>query len=64
MSDDDLMTVRQAQQKLSCSRTKIYSLAAEGRLELVKFDKRTRVTGRSVRKLVRDLIQNTQKQAS
>ena len=56
--DDDLLTIEEAMRKLSCGRSKIYKLADENRLELVKFDRRTRVTARSVKKLIRDIIRN------
>ena len=51
-----LLTLPQAMEQLSCGRTKLYDLHQRGFLELVKLDRRTRVTERSVKKLVRDLI--------
>lgn len=64
MTEDDLLTVEQACRKLKCSRTKIYSLAREKRLELVKFDRGTRVTARSVRRLIRDILRHARAEAS
>ena len=53
-----LLTIQQAQDKLQCSRSKIYLLGHAGRLELVKFDRSTRVTERSMQKLIDDLIEH------
>jgi hypothetical protein len=53
--DVELVTIPQAMDALGCSRGKIYSLSREGRLELVKFDKATRVTARSLQQLLRDI---------
>lgn len=55
-----LHTIAEAQAALRCSRTKIYSLWKAGRLELVKFDRGTRVTDRSLQKLLRELHNNHQ----
>jgi len=53
-----LLTLTQAKEELNCGRTKLYQLHQRGLLEFVKFDKQTRVTERSIKKLVRDLIDN------
>jgi excisionase family DNA binding protein len=55
--DDDLLTIEEAMRKLKCKRTKIYSLARERRLDLVKFDRKTRITARSVDRLIRDILE-------
>ena len=52
-----LLTLSQAKEELNCGRTKLYQLHQRGLLEFVKFDKQTRVTERSIRKLVQDLIE-------
>lgn len=51
-----LLTLPQAMDLLSCGRTKLYELHQRGYLELVKLDRRTRVTERSVKKFLRDLM--------
>jgi hypothetical protein len=53
-----LLSLPQAMEQLSCGRTKLYDLHQRGLIELVKFDRRTRVTERSVKRLLRDLIAN------
>jgi hypothetical protein len=59
-SDDvgRLLTVPEAMDRLSCGKTKLYDLHQRGFLELVKLDRRTRVTERSVQKFLRNLIAN------
>ena len=52
-----MLTLSQAKEELNCGRTKLYQLHQRGLLEFVKFDKQTRVTERSIRKLVQDLIE-------
>ena len=52
----DLRTIAQAMAQLSCSRTTIYKLWQEGKLELVKFGQRTRVTERSLNSLVDEML--------
>lgn len=52
-----LLTLAQARDELNCGRTKLYQLHQRGLLEFVKFDKQTRVTERSIKKFVRDLIE-------
>jgi excisionase family DNA binding protein len=59
IDDDDLLTIDEAAAKLRVGRGKIYELGREKRLELVKFDRGRRVTARSVKKLIRDLIRNS-----
>ena len=53
-----LLTLPQAMDQLSCGRTKLYELHQRGYLELVKLDCRTRVTERSVKQFLRNLITN------
>jgi excisionase family DNA binding protein len=55
--DDKLRTVAFAMDKLGVSRAKIYRLVKESRLEAVKFDTRTRITDRSLRKLMADIME-------
>jgi hypothetical protein len=50
-----LCTIQQAQKMLGCSRSKIYALRDQGRLELVKFDHRTKVTQSSLEKLLAEI---------
>jgi hypothetical protein len=59
-SDDvgRLLTVPEAMDRLSCGKTKLYDLHQRGFLELVKLDRRTRVTERSVQKFLRNLVAN------
>jgi excisionase family DNA binding protein len=59
-SDDvgRLLTVPEAMDRLSCGKTKLYDLHQRGFLELVKLDRRTRVTERSVQKFLRQLVAN------
>jgi excisionase family DNA binding protein len=59
-SDDvgRLLTVPEACTRLSCGKTKLYDLHQRGFLELVKLDRRTRVTERSVQKFLRQLVAN------
>jgi excisionase family DNA binding protein len=49
-------TIEQTMSILQCSRSKVYRLWREGRLEFVKFDRGTRVTDRSLKKLMTDLM--------
>jgi hypothetical protein len=60
LSDDvgRLLTVPEAMDRLSCGKTKLYDLHQRGFLELVKLDRRTRVTERSVQKFLRNLVAN------
>ena len=51
-----LRSISYAMAKLDCGRTKIYSLAKEGELEMVKLGKRTRITDRSIQRLLRELV--------
>ena len=53
-----LLTISQAREELNCGKTKLYQLHQRGLLEFVKFDKQTRVTERSIKKLVHDLVKN------
>jgi excisionase family DNA binding protein len=48
-------TIAEAMNVLRCSKSKIYALHRQGRLELVKFDRATRVTERSLQKLLDQL---------
>lgn len=61
--DDDggdivLRSIPYAMGRLGCSRTKIYELVKDGRLELRKFDRSSRITDRSLRKLLADIMQD------
>jgi hypothetical protein len=59
-SDDvgRLLSLPQAMEQLSCGRTKLYDLHQRGYLELVKLDRRTRVTERSIKQFLRSLVAN------
>lgn len=56
--DELLLTVEEAMQLLKCGRTKIYSLGDAGRLELVKFDRATRITRSSVERVLAGILNN------
>ena len=52
-----LVTVEQAMSALKCSRATIYKLRDAGKLEIVRItDRMTRVTERSLNKMIDDLI--------
>jgi hypothetical protein len=51
----ELLTLQEAMDVLRCGKTKIYELEKEGRLELVKFDRATRVTSVSLQRLLSEL---------
>jgi excisionase family DNA binding protein len=53
-----LMTIRQAMEQLACGRTKLYELHQRGLLEFVKLDRFTRITERSVKQFMRNLVAN------
>ncbi len=59
-SDDvgRLLTVHEAMERISCGKTKLYDLHQRGYLEFVKLDRRTRVTERSVKQFLRNLVAN------
>jgi len=50
-----LLTLPQAERRLRVSRSTIYRLAKRKHLELVKFDRATRVTERSLNRLLAEL---------
>lgn len=52
---DGVASIADAMARLGCSRWKIYALARESRLELVKFDSRTKVTERSLQRLLQEI---------
>jgi excisionase family DNA binding protein len=54
-NDRVLHTIAEAQEALQCSRWKIYDLTKAGRLEMVKLGRHSRITDRSLRKLVKEL---------
>ena len=49
---NNLLTLQEVQEALQCGRRKVYMLGAQGRLDLVKFDRSTRVTRLSVDRLM------------
>lgn len=53
-----LVTVRRASELLDCSSVMIYRLHREGKLELVKFRDRTRVTEASLERLLREITES------
>ena len=55
--DTSLRSIAFAMDKLSCGRVKIYQLVKSGRLEMVKLDGRSRITDRSLRRLIAELIE-------
>lgn len=61
--DDDyrLRTVHEAADMLKCSVSKIYRLKAEGRLEFVKLDNMSRVTERSIQRLLSEMFSGVDK---
>jgi excisionase family DNA binding protein len=54
-NDQVLHTIASAQAMLHCSRWKIYDLHRAGRLEMVKLGRHSRITDKSLRKLVKEL---------
>jgi len=63
MEDDDgLMTMEEVMTLLKCKRTKVYSLGAEGRLQLRKFDRNIRITRASVARLLHEIKSNPKSQ--
>jgi excisionase family DNA binding protein len=53
-----LLTRREAMERLSCGKTKLYDLHQRGFLEFVRLDRSTRVTERSVKEFLRNLLAN------
>jgi excisionase family DNA binding protein len=49
-------TVAQAMAQLSCGRTTIRKLVSEGKLTLVKFGGRTRITEESLNRFIADMM--------
>lgn len=56
MTEGSLVTIQEAMDALACSRSKIYSLGKEGRLTVVRFDGRSRVTAASLKRLLKNLL--------
>jgi excisionase family DNA binding protein len=56
-----LITIDQAPGRLSVGRTKIYELAAEGKLQLVKIDRATRVVVASIETFVHQAVSDQQR---
>jgi excisionase family DNA binding protein len=52
-----LHTITEAQRQLSCSRTTVYQLADDGKLDLVNIGRARRVTDESLRSLVARLLE-------
>ena len=55
-ADDKLRTINYAMERLGCSRYKLYSLSRDGRLDMVKFDGRVRISDRSLRALMTEIF--------
>jgi hypothetical protein len=53
-----LLTIAQARIELACGRKKLYQLRDRGILEFVKLDGATRVTERSIKNYIRQLVDN------
>lgn len=53
------VTVRQATQMIGCSRSTIYELINEGRLEALKLGTATRITTQSIRELIANAPRKT-----
>lgn len=53
-----LVTIQEAMDELSCSRSKIYALGKEGRLKVVRFDGRSRVTAASLKRFIKSLTED------
>jgi hypothetical protein len=51
-----LLTLQETQDKLKCSRRKVYMLGEQGRLDLCKFDGSTRVTQASIERLMSEIV--------
>jgi excisionase family DNA binding protein len=56
-----LISVDQAAGRLSVGRSKIYELAADGKLQLVKIGRATRVVVASIEAFVRDAVSDQQR---
>jgi excisionase family DNA binding protein len=56
-----LITIDQAAGRLSVGRTKIYELAAEGKLQLVKIGRATRVVVASIETFVHEAVSDQQR---
>jgi excisionase family DNA binding protein len=56
-----LISIDQAAGRLSVGRTKIYELAAEGKLQLVKIDRATRVVVASIETFVHEAVKDQQR---
>jgi excisionase family DNA binding protein len=56
-----LISIDQAASRLSVGRTKIYELAAEGKLQLVKIDRATRVVVTSIETFVHEAVSDQQR---
>jgi len=56
-----LISVDQAAGRLSVGRSKIYELAADGKLQLVKIGRATRVVVTSIEAFVRDAVSDQQR---
>jgi excisionase family DNA binding protein len=56
-----LISIDQAAGRLSVGRTKIYELAAEGKLQLVKIGRATRVVVASIETFVREAVSDQQR---
>ena len=54
-NDRVLHSIEQARVALGCSRWKIYDLHKEGKLEMVKLGRHSRITDKSLRKLIKEL---------
>ena len=56
--DQTLLTIDDVMRRLRVGRTAVYKLLQEGRLEKVKLEKSTRITGRSLRRLFDEITRN------
>lgn len=55
LDDPELVTVREAAQRIHCSPSKIYRLYALGEIEMVKLGRSTRITETSLRSFLHNL---------
>lgn len=54
--NDGFLTIEEVCSRLRCGRSKVYSLVHEKRLEMIKFDRASRITERSLRRLEATLL--------
>lgn len=62
MTNDDLLTVEQAQELLHCGKTRVYALGKKGKLAFLKFGRNTRITRESVQQVISESARGVPKE--